>query len=163
MNDSFFETLYDKMYESLYKLAVSVLRNPDLAHDIVQETFLIAYKKLDNLKSSPSPNGWLVKTLKNVIGNLLKQQERLARCFITVPLDENMPAPHQPLSLYTQYRGLIDDASLRLLIYVYGKNETYQETADELGISLDTCKKRIQRARQKFKIAFDRENRKFEK
>ena len=60
--------LYIENYAHLVRTARSFV-NADLAEDLVQETFLIAQKRLDRVVNSPNPTAWLVKTLKNVIGN----------------------------------------------------------------------------------------------
>ncbi|MFR7744104.1 MAG: RNA polymerase sigma factor [Acutalibacteraceae bacterium] len=54
-----------------------------------------------------------------------------------------------PSTICTQ--GLIDDEALSLLIWIYCEDTSYQEAANRLGISLDSCKKRIQRAKQALK------------
>lgn len=65
--------------------AARFFKNQDLAQDVVQETFLIAQAKIEQVMESPSPKGWLFNTLKNVIGNTYKQQKRLANM---IPIED---------------------------------------------------------------------------
>ena len=55
--------LYIENYAHLIRTARSFV-NADLAEDLVQETFLIAQKRLDRVVNSPNPTAWLVKTEK---------------------------------------------------------------------------------------------------
>lgn len=65
--------LYIEYYSYLVRLARSFV-NQDLAEDLVQETFLIAQKRLNCVTDSINPAGWLVNTLKNVIGNTYQKR-----------------------------------------------------------------------------------------
>ena len=56
------------------------------------------------------------------------------------------------------YAGLIDEETLSLLIWIYCEGTSYQEAADWLGISLNACKKRIQRAKIALKRAIEKNN-----
>ena len=145
--------LYVEHYSYLYRFARRFV-NPDLAEDLVQETFLIAQKRLDRVTSSENPTGWLINTLKNVIGNTYQKRQ-----FIYTELspdaiaDESGEYVH---SINDMYAGLIDDEALSLLIWIYCEDTSYQEAANRLGISLDSCKKRIQRAKQALKKAIEK-------
>lgn len=63
-NEDQLRQLYIKHYGYLIRFARSFVKN-DLAEDLVQETFLIAQKRLDRVLSSENPTGWLINTLKN--------------------------------------------------------------------------------------------------
>ena len=54
------------------------------------------------------------------------------------------------------YAGLIDEEALSLLVWIYCEGTSYQEAANRLGISLNACKKRIQRAKQALKLAIEK-------
>lgn len=155
--EEYFIALYKEMYSSLYKIALSSIHNEDIAQDLVQETFLVAYRRRDALVSSSSPKGWLIKTLRNIIGNTYKQQAKIAEMFTSLEELEDNVGRDTDFPVKLEYRGIIDDESLKLLMWVYCDNWSYQEAADKLGISLSACKKRIQRAKEQFKKAFEEE------
>ena len=62
------------------------------------------------------------------------------------------------ISVNDMYAGLIDDEALSLLIWIYCEDASYQDAADRLGISLQACKKRIQRAKLALKRAIEKNN-----
>ena len=146
------ESLYLQHYSAMESYAYRFFKNRDLAQDAVQETFLIAQTKLDVLLASPAPRGWLFNTLKNVIGNIYKQQKKLKD---TVVLREDDQAEDLSPSVLAEYAHTVPEEELRLLIWVYCDGWPYQSIADHLGISLAACKKRIQRARNHMKQALE--------
>ena len=147
--------LYIKHYNYLIRFAHRFVKN-DLAEDLVQETFLIAQKRLDCVLSSKNPTGWLINTLKNVIGNTYQRRQ-----FIYTKLIPEMLIDESGEYVYSvndMYAGLIDEEALSLLIWVYCEDISYQDAASRLGISLSACKKRIQRAKMTLKRAIEQNN-----
>ena len=148
--------LYLENYDSLVCFASSVMNGQDAAEDLVQETFLIAQSKLDAVLSSPNPHGWLMNTLKNVIGNHYKRQRFLARRLIA----ETHPDHSAPyvFSVNELYAGLVSPEELTLLVWVCCENVSCREAAERLGISPAACRKRIQRAKLSLRDAILKNN-----
>lgn len=144
--------LYMKHYRHLVRLARSFV-NQGLAEDLVQETFLIAQTRLDCVVGSKNPVGWLVNTLKNIIGNTYQKRNFICTHLISESIIDEAGEYEHPVN--EMYAGLIDEETLSLLIWIY---TSYQEAADRLGISLNACKKRIQRAKIALKRAIEKNN-----
>ena len=60
----------------LYNMAVKMTRNEDDAHDLVQETFLRAYRFFDKYEPGTNCKAWLCQILKNSLINRYRQQHR---------------------------------------------------------------------------------------
>lgn len=73
------EALYKKMYPALYAYALRVLQNPTLAEEAIQDAFCVACAKWDQVLSNPKPQGWIMMTLKHVMQNMLRAQQKLRR------------------------------------------------------------------------------------
>ncbi len=67
MSDGFFEELCAEYYKRIYKYALFSIKDEDMAHDIVQEVFIVVYKSLDRLKGHPNGGGFIYQTAKNII------------------------------------------------------------------------------------------------
>lgn len=148
----FLNNLFIENYKIMESHAARFFSSHDLARDVVQDTFLIAQIKIDALMASPSPVGWLFNTLKNVIGNTYRQQQRLAAM---IPLEEcNLTEEIEP-SVSATFQNTIPEEDLQLLTWVYCEGWPYSDVADRLGVSLAACKKRIQRAKAKLKTALE--------
>ena len=61
------DTWVDRYGDYLYGFAMSRLRNPDAAHDCVQDTFLAAIKALDRFDGSRDIKFWLRGIMRNKI------------------------------------------------------------------------------------------------
>lgn len=144
---------YREMYRRLELYALSVLKERGLAEEAVQETFRIACEKPDRFMNSENPQGWLVKTLQNVMRNTLKTRAHLnavmassaetweARaCFVSKDVDTDI-----------LYSDLLGEEDYRLLKRIVFDGYSMLEAAQELGITLEACKKRVQRAKKKMK------------
>ena len=71
-----FEKIYKKLYEQLLICAISTLKDNGLAEEAVQDTFRLAYVKEKEFFRSKNKKTWLFKTLKNVLKNVTKMQNR---------------------------------------------------------------------------------------
>lgn len=140
------EQYYKAHYKILFKCAYHRLHDRGRAEVAVQETFLIASKRVDELKKSEKPIGWLFRTL----GYTIKSMERdraavLAHC---VPLEdtelstEDAPAPEE-------YSGNDPDWALLRRFYVEGYS--LAELAAEENTTVAALKMRLYRARQRLR------------
>jgi len=58
--------LFDRHRERLYRLALRLTRNVDAAHDLVQDTFLRAARRVRSIPAGEGPaEAWLVRVLVN--------------------------------------------------------------------------------------------------
>lgn len=69
------ERLYRLHFKKLFIYANAVLRDPEQAKDVVQDTFHEALRRIDVFSKHENPGGWLMNTLKNK----LKENERTRR------------------------------------------------------------------------------------
>jgi RNA polymerase sigma-70 factor (TIGR02943 family) len=66
----------DEYGDYLFSYALTRLRDPDMAADFVQETFLAALKAQQNFAGKSSPKSWLVGILKNKIVDHFRRASR---------------------------------------------------------------------------------------
>ena len=69
------ERLYRSYFKKLFIYANAVLRDPEQAKDVVQDTFHESLRRIDVFATHENPGGWLMSTLKNK----LKENERMRR------------------------------------------------------------------------------------
>jgi len=60
-----FEQIYIDINNDLYKMALYILGNSELAKDIVSETIIDAFKDIKKLKSADAFESWILKILTN--------------------------------------------------------------------------------------------------
>jgi RNA polymerase sigma-70 factor (ECF subfamily) len=62
--------------DSLYTWACYKTSDPQLAEDLVQDTFLVACKTMEQFRQQSEPKTWLFSILKNKIADHFRQQSR---------------------------------------------------------------------------------------
>lgn len=143
------EALYLKQYNMMLTYALRILKNKALAEEAVQEAFRIACQRAKVFLESENKEGWLLNTLKYVILNIRRKQFRaISNMSEYVTLVERFRLEENDIALDVLYK---DIASMDEFILVKGlvlEKKSIQELADERGISVDACKKRVQRAKQ---------------
>ena len=144
--NSIIEELYGRMFVKMLLYARSVLRNDALAEEAVQDTFRIACGKPEDLCHSPNPEGWLLNTLKNVLRNMLRSQARAGRLMAALSPDCDAVSRETP-DLQLLYGKLAQTEEFRL-IQAVAEGIPIRELARERGVTVDACKKRIQRAKE---------------
>lgn len=143
--------LYRQMYEGLFRYANNHLQDTLQAEEAIQETFRIACDKPQQLKESPNPEGWVMNTLKGVVQNQLRKNKKQNHLFVQMAEADLMQesAPDQ-MPLDVLYGDMSDSQEFQLLVAV-SEGETVKEIAQRMGISEDSCKKRVQRSRRYLK------------
>lgn len=144
------EALYLEMFEKLMAYARSSLASESLAEEAVQETFRIACQKPEQLCESANPRGWLVVTLKNTIMSIKSSRERTKRLvekYLTSQTAE-ITFVEDKVGLRLLYEDVVDTEEFRLLSEMVIEGKSHEEMAKARGISVDACKKRVQRAKE---------------
>lgn len=145
--------LYRNMYGQLHTYAYGILRDQYLSEEAVQETFRTVCGKPNDLMTSPNPKGWLVETLKNVIRNTQRKRatmEKYIAAAESVDL-ERIVSPDCDSNVDLMYSGLVSEEEFNLLKRVAIDGYTMLEAAEELDITVEACKKRVQRVKEKFR------------
>lgn len=145
--------LYKEMYDRMCAYANGILRDKELSEELVQETFKIACDEPSKPLSSPNPQGWLMKALKNTMKNAQRKRATMAKHIVSAEdADiERIVSPDSGDNIDLMYSDLVDEAGFRLIKRVAVDRYTVLEAAEELGISEDACKKRFQRAKEKMR------------
>jgi RNA polymerase sigma-70 factor (TIGR02943 family) len=71
------ETWVDKYTPKLLQWAMQKLGDKDLAMDLVQDTFLVAFEKFDSFQGNSQALTWLFGILNNKINDYFKKSSRL--------------------------------------------------------------------------------------
>lgn len=143
------EEFYLEMYDRLFIYARSALDNESLAEEAIQETFRIVCMKPEDLLSSPNPKGWIVNTLKYTIQNMKRSRDK-ANVLLTQYLAANSSVAFSEdrISLEVTYENVARSEEFSLIKEMAVDGRSHLEMARSRGISVDACKKRVQRAKE---------------
>src|SRR5947208_13934833 len=88
-------SLFERHVDALYRSALRLTRKPEDAEDLVQETYLRAYRYRNRFKPGTNEKAWLFTIMTNVFRNRLRQRPAPSE-----PLDQ----PGTDFSIYDQLR-----------------------------------------------------------
>lgn len=174
-----FEVLMRKHNQLLFRTARSVIRDDAEAEDIVQESYLLAYRKAASFRGEASLSTWLTRIVINEASSRLRKLRRRAD-IIPIVAGAGLPEggeeqamdqaggtpPEAPdeAALRAEARRLIEarvDAlpdSLRTVFVLRAVEDlSVQETAEALGIPEATVRSQFFRARGMLRVALERD------
>lgn len=165
---SAFETLVTRHQHRVHRLAARLTRSDADAQDVLQETFLAAYRKLGSFRGESRFSTWLCRIATNAARMLRRRQGRRR----TEPLDDYLPkfdadgrhaATPAELEVASRADEMLDRKALAARaregldrlpdtyreVFVLRDLEemTSEEVAGLLGISAATVRQRAHRAR----------------
>ena len=143
------ERLYKEMYPILLGYAKNVLQEPPLAEEAVQDAFCIACAKSGDFLRSGNPKGWIMETLKFVIRNTQRQQAKMRKLTVMSLNSEEsaLLAAYDEGDIDALYENLAAREDFQLFKKIALDHYSMKEAAEEFGISVEACKKRVQRIR----------------
>jgi RNA polymerase sigma-70 factor (ECF subfamily) len=173
-----FEVLMRRHNGALYRTARSIVRDDAEAEDIVQESYLLAYRKAGSFRGEASLSTWLTRIVVNEATGRLRKTRRRADIIELVPglggieadeedaMSDVRSEPETPdnAALRAEARRLIEariDAlpdGLRTVFVLRAiEDMSVQETADALGMLEATVRSQYFRARGLLREALARD------
>jgi RNA polymerase sigma-70 factor (ECF subfamily) len=150
--------------DALYSTALYLSRNPEDAADLVQDTFLRAYRSWDQFQPGTNCKAWLMTILYNAFRNRYRAQRSAP---VTVDLDDTPallqrdPSIEQPsedpadLIASQVLDGEVEEALEKLppvfrdvVVLVDIQELSYEEAASVIGCPVGTVRSRLSRGRQ---------------
>ena len=147
-----FEALVNALGADLYRFAYWLCRDRARAEDLVQETFLRAWRSLDNLREEKSAKSWLITILRR---EHARGYERYTPEWQETELDEIAAdaTPHmEVLHMRRELAALSEEYREPLLLQVLG-GYNCDEIATMLNLSKSAVMTRLFRARQKMRAS----------
>jgi len=148
--DARFESLYRVYYGRV--LAYALRRaTPDVAHDVVADTFLVAWRRHDRMPDQPLP--WLLGVARKTLANQRRSARRRQSLLTELKAEVARPSSSsEPTGAALDVLAALDrlsEADRELLRLVAWEGLTPAEAAKVLGQSPATCRVRLHRARRR--------------
>ena len=143
-----FHSLFKELYPEMVRVAMFYVRDLPAAEDIVQEVFTRLWEKQEDLGRIENVKGYLQYAVKNRSLNYLEHQQvvdRYQRDYWE-HLKEETEEPEEYLALVRKLVNQLPPKRKQILELNVVEEKSYQEIADELGISLNTVKDHIKKA-----------------
>lgn len=164
-NQASFQILVERYQTRLFALVRHYTKNQYEIEDVVQETFLKAYSRLDSFQHQSSFYTWIYRIAVNTILDFMKRRGRSPVTAVEDPelvQSTQSPSPRIVSPDSRMQREEIQKITHEILegmpeifrtVLVMREFEdmAYQDIADVLGISIGTVESRLFRARARFK------------
>jgi RNA polymerase sigma-70 factor (ECF subfamily) len=173
-----FEAFVREYQDMVFGVALRLLANAAEAEDVSQTVFLKAFERFGEIGRSPAAAGWLKTVATNACLNHLSRYRARWRFFSELqredandgePLDAILPAAVQPNAesdlessdqqqrLECVLQRLPDHQRVPLVLYHF-EDQSYQDIAALLGVSLAKVKTDIHRGREALRRALTTEH-----
>lgn len=164
-NKKAFDKLYELTSNEVWFTCVSLLKDEENAKDIMQETYITAFLKLDTLKDEEKFCGWLTAIATNKSKNKLKGKVEYQiddEVLIAETETDELMLPEEYINKAEKRKVLlqiIEDTlsfnQYQVVLMFYFNELSIAEIAQGLEISEGTVKSRLNSSRAKMKTAIE--------
>jgi RNA polymerase sigma-70 factor (ECF subfamily) len=165
-NEEAFTELVRRNSRMIYRISMRILRNHEDAEDTLQNVLVKVYQRLDDFDGHSRFSTWLFRvTFNEALMTLRRSRSRRRESCLDISDEHSggqtvseIQDPRENNERKYINHEVVSKAMLRLQpvlrwAFLLHKREgwTHQEMADELGISVETAKSRVFRARQQLR------------
>ncbi len=165
----YFGLLIERYEQKLLRYSRKFLNDDEEAKDMVQETFLKAYKNIKGFDAERKFSPWIYRIAHNEMVNALKRKGRVP--VVSFDLDTFLPYyTHDKKELEREIdrremKDVVDKCLNKLpskyrwpVVLYYLEELSYREIADVLEVPISTVGIRIKRAKEKIKKTCEKMN-----
>ena len=149
--------VYNRYYKAMYNTAFRIVKNSFEAEDIMQDSFLTAFTKLNNLKDTVTFGAWLKRiVINNSIYHFKKNvkysEVPLDNVIYKVEGDDDFESNYEFTNLKAKQiletmKTLKDSYRISLTLHLI-EGYDYEEISDIMNISYANCRTTVSRAKE---------------
>lgn len=163
-----FDQLVERYQQKLYYVVIRILLNHEDANDVVQDSFLKAYRNLERFDEKYRFYTWIhriaVNTAINLVQHRKHRESSLEKHKEDTGFDPADKSNHEDdfefnevkIQVKTALKCLSPDMRAVFILRVY-EDLSYSEIAETLDISIGTVMSRLNRARKNLKLYLEKE------
>lgn len=149
--DPWFDEIYRKNANRLFKVANYILRNRAVAEELVQDTFMVLLVHREKVERYEHPEAFLIDVLRKRIGSELQRA--------VYRMEEPLNAKHEAISAADGFEESFEEAlpdwlneqDRQFLILRVEQGLCLREVALQMGCTEHACQARMYRLREKFR------------
>jgi len=151
-----FEIIYKKYAPTIRKLCLSYTGDKDNAEDLIQETFITVWRKIDSFRNDAKLSTWIYRiAINNCLMSIRKYQriEKIADDSIIDMPDETSDEKVQQIDLLYKCISKLKEADRVLITFVLDE-KSYEEIAEITGITENNLRVKIHRIKKELTDIF---------
>ncbi len=149
--------------DAVYRVALSVTRNHDLAEDVAQDALLKAWQALPSFRSDAPLKNWLLRITHNTAVSALRRRRDVHMDPQDLPEGaaprhhsiEAQVEGHLAVDEFSEALSELDDLSRSIVVLREVEGMSYDEIAEVLDLPMPTVKTRLLRARRRLANALE--------
>ncbi|WP_179884838.1 RNA polymerase sigma factor [Bacillus sp. AFS015802] len=164
-----FEEMYEQFHKLIYHIAYNITKDVHLSQDIVQETFLKAYLKIETLLDGAKVKSWLTSIARcTAIDFIRKRSKRHEICFEDheelhpIQDDQSLEVEIEARFLKSSIQDhikILPETQQEVMALKVTEDMSDSEIARKLNLPPSTVKTRFHRARkQLYSIVYSKES-----
>jgi len=144
-----YEQLYEKHVGRVFALCVRICKDRDMAEDLAQEAFILAWRKLDSFRGDSAFGSWIYRIATNTALSYLRKQKPFQNS-LDIDDTEEQAMPHDVSSQMGLEAAIaLLPVGARTVFVLYSlEGYTHNEIAEKLDIAQGSSKAQLHRARQ---------------
>jgi len=155
-----FNALVNALYTDIYRYAFWLCKNRSVAEDLVQETYLRAWRSFERLKDEKAAKAWLITILRRENARMYERYQPDLVDITDMPLADLSAGPGQSMEtslLQNSIAQLEIEFREPLMLQIIG-GFTTDEISNILALNKNTVLTRLYRARNKIKDILSENN-----
>lgn len=145
--------IYELYAKPLFNVALRILNNREEAEDVLQESFINAFQKMDSYREEATFGAWMKRI---VVNRSLNQIKKKKVHFVEVKdeiieedeEDDNDEMPFTIEQVKEAVNRLADGFRVVFSLYMF-EDHSHKKIAEHLGITISTSKSQLNRAKKK--------------
>lgn len=151
-----FDVLVNRSLDPFLRLATAIVIDRDLAKDVVQDTLVLVWRHLPELRDAGAFDAWAKRIVINTARNALRRSGRVRDISMAAPSDP-MDGTADRVTMVEALRGL--DVEHRAVVALYYlEDQSVDSIARLIGIPAGTVKSRLHAGRARLRAALEDED-----
>lgn len=147
--------------DAVYRVALSVTRDPTLAEDVAQDALIKAWNNLGQYRGEAPLKNWILRITHNTAISALRRRREETRDPVDLPEQashwsiESQVQNSLALDRFALALDDLDEVSRSIVVLREVEGLSYDEICQTLDLTLPTVKTRLLRARRQLAIALE--------
>lgn len=160
-NITAFEQVFRRYARGMQLVAYSLCKDPDLAKDAVQESFIYLWEHREKIKDGGSLDGYLYASVRNYILNHFRhmavrqqKEEDIIREQVYMSDEDSKEDWEYKFEIVRKEIAGLPESCRRIFIMTVLEGMGYAEAAEVLGVSTNTVKSQVKIAYKRLRARF---------
>jgi len=154
---SAFDIVYYKYYRLVYYAALEIVKDENVAQDIMQETFIKLMDDIQNYQENGRFKQYLMTIAKSCALNAYKKRKQNKET-LEIPIDASYKEDYTKYEIVATLNNLLSQEEAKIVYKKVILEESFQDIADDMNQTLGFIQAKYYKALKTLKQKFKEEN-----